>query len=100
MDRLRQAIAERVPPASEADLAQIDALEWQWLEDGWARVIERDHQRIAEYEELIREHHAKLAEAAPVADEVKRLRAAGKKRQEAEHLNRALGNRLANDIRS
>jgi hypothetical protein len=64
MDRLRQAIAERVPPASEADLAQIDALEWQWLEDGWARVIEREHQRIAEYEELIREHRGWISAVA------------------------------------
>jgi hypothetical protein len=100
MDRLRQAIAERIPPVLEAELAQLDALEWQWLEDGWARAIERDHRHIADYEERIKKHRANLAEAEPIAVEVRRLRADGKKRQEAEHLDHALCHRLADNVRS
>src|SRR5262249_39560954 len=35
LDRLRQAIAARIPPLTDADRAAMDAAAWDWLEGFW-----------------------------------------------------------------
>ena len=85
MDRLRQAIAARIPLPTDDDRAKLDAFNWDQLEDRYFWLVERDKREIARAEEKIRKRQERLAKFdEPVVAEIKRLRATGKKYDESE----------------
>ena len=85
MDRLRQAIAARIPLPTDDDRAKLDVLRWDKLEDWYLWLVERDKKEIARAEEKIRKRQERLAKFdEPVVAEIKRLRATGKKYDESE----------------
>jgi hypothetical protein len=85
MDRLRQAIAARIPLPTDDDRAKLDAYHWDQLEDQYLWLVERDKKQIARAEEKIRKRQERLAEfGEPIVAEIKRLRATGNKYDEAE----------------
>jgi len=85
MDRLRQAIAARIPLPTDDDRAKLDAFNWDQLEDRYFWLVERDKREIARAEEKIRKRQERLAKFdEPIVAEIKRLRALGKKYDETE----------------
>jgi hypothetical protein len=102
MDRLRQAIAARIPLPTDDVRAKLDAFYWDRLEDNYSWLVERDKKGIALAEEKIRKRQARLAEFdEPVVAEIKRLRALGKKydeTEEAQNLAMAYGGFIGDGI--
>ena len=85
MDRLRQAIAARIPLPTDDDRAKLDAFNWDQLENSYLWFVERDKKQIARAEENIRKRQERLAKfGEPIVAGIKHLRAAGKKYDETE----------------
>jgi hypothetical protein len=96
LDRLRQAIAARIPPITDADRAAMDAAAWDWLEGFWDRHA-KDKARAAvrtieEAREWAKEEQREAVEAELRTRQAQRLRGDWKA---YDALNRLLGMALS-----
>jgi hypothetical protein len=77
MERLRQAIAERIPPLTDDDRAAMDTAAWNHLEGGWGELGETRIKEAQDSEkEAVALRHSAAAAKALLAV-VERARAAG-----------------------
>jgi hypothetical protein len=100
LDRLRQAIAARIPPATDADRQAMDAAAWDQLESFWDRQAKSKARAASDHIQFgkqmaKRDMHA-ATEAEVMTLKAKRLRG---NRRAYEALQRLLGHTLAADIR-
>jgi hypothetical protein len=91
LDRLRQAIAARIPPLTDADRATIEAAAWDRLEAQWDGHAKKTARESSEWNETAKWYRREATEAEVATLQVKRLRG---KPQAYEPLNMLLGLRL------
>jgi len=74
LDRLRQAIAARIPPLTDADREAMDAAEWDWLEDLWDKHAKDKAYESSRTHEEAKEERREAIELEARALQAKRLR--------------------------
>jgi hypothetical protein len=74
LDRLRQAIAARIPPLTDADRAAMDAAAWDWLEGFWDRHAKDKAYQSSRTHEEAKQERRRATELEARALQAKRLR--------------------------
>jgi hypothetical protein len=74
LDRLRQAIAARIPPLTDADRAAMTAAQWDRLEGGWHDQAKSKARESSRLNEEAKETRREATEAEATALQAKRLR--------------------------
>jgi hypothetical protein len=74
LDRLRQAIAARIPPLTDAEREAMKAAAWERLEQHWGGEIENQTKWIKESNEVIERHRIKRNIAEALLAEIKSTR--------------------------
>jgi hypothetical protein len=93
-DRLRQAIAERIPPLTDADREAMDAAARQWLEAGWSNRAEHKARESSVWNEIAKQTRREAIRAEALALKVRQSRGDP---QAFHALNMLLGRVLAHD---
>jgi hypothetical protein len=73
-NRIRQAIAARVPPLTDADWQVLEAARWDFLEDGWNNHANKKAHESSHWNEVAKHTRREATEAELAALQVKRLR--------------------------
>jgi hypothetical protein len=74
LDRLRQAVAARVPPPTDADRASLDAWEWDRLESTWTGRAQSKARESSKWNETAKRVRREAVEAEANALQARRLR--------------------------
>jgi hypothetical protein len=74
LDRLRQAIAARIPPLTDADRAAMAAWEWDRLEGGWDHHAKSKARESSHWNEVAKKTRREATEAEATTLQAKRLR--------------------------
>jgi hypothetical protein len=74
LDRIRQAIAARIPPFTDADWQVLEAAAWDSLEDGWDNHGKEKARDSSYWNELAKRLRREATEAEATTLQVKRLR--------------------------
>lgn len=74
MEKLRQAIASRIPPLTDADWDSMDAASWDRLESAWGNQAERKTKEGVDYEEMAKNARQAAAQVEAITQRAKQLR--------------------------
>jgi hypothetical protein len=74
LDRLRQAIAARIPPLTDADRVAMEAAAWNWLEGFWDRHAKDKAYQSSRTHEEAKQERREATELEAIALQAKRLR--------------------------
>jgi hypothetical protein len=82
LDRLRQAIAARIPPVTDAERETMDHVKWDELEENWAWLRKRDIDEIKRCREQVQKSRATAEKLEAIIAAIKDARATGAKFQD------------------